>query len=154
VTADRATPARGGKATRRVSSSWSLNTATRPLDRPYLSTFAHPSTHCPIMASLLILRRPLPAPFSLGLGITTAFAAHSIYKPRPLLCDASPAARNISDAFHTYSHEAKVPVIRNGRPNPAAFKQLTAGSICGKLAPSGFAQIGGDILGAVVEHES
>jgi len=95
------------------------------------------------MASLLILRRPLLAPFSLGLGITTAFAAHSIYKPRPLLCDASPAARNISDAFHTYSHEAKVPVFRNGRPNPAAYRQLSAGSICGKLAPSGFAQIGG-----------
>lgn len=85
------------------------------------------------MASLLILRKPVLTPFSLGLGFTAAFTAHSLYKPRPLLCEASPAAQSISSTLHTYSRDAKVPVFRNGRPNPNAYKQLSAGSICGKL---------------------
>ena len=84
-----------------------------------------------MMTSTFLFRRPLSTQISIGLGITTAFATHSFYRPRPLLCDASPTARNISENFRLYSEEAKVPVFRNGRPNPAAYKQLSAGSICG-----------------------
>ena len=84
-----------------------------------------------MMTSTFLFRRPLSTPISIGLGITTAFATHSLYRSRPLLCDASPTARNISENFRLYSEEAKVPVFRNGRPNPAAYKQLSAGSICG-----------------------
>ena len=82
------------------------------------------------MTALHLLRRPGLAPLSLGLGITTTFATYSINALRPLRCDAPPT-RNVPDAFRAYSEEAKVPVFRNGRPNPAAYKQLSAGSICG-----------------------
>lgn len=137
------------------SGSFNLLDTVTSLSRSVIQSQSRTSINSlPFMASLLILRRPLLAPFSLGLGITTAFAAHSIYKPRPLLCDASPAARNISDALHTYSHEAKVPVFRNGRPNPAAYKQLSAGSICGKCPPPGLHRSEGTFLGVVAEHES
>ena len=84
------------------------------------------------MASFLLLRRPLFAPLSLGLGISAAFATHSVYTQirRPLLCEsASPVA---SDAFRTYTRDAKVPVVKNGRANPAAYKQISSGSILGE----------------------
>ena len=84
------------------------------------------------MTTLLLLRRPGMTSLSLGLGITTTFATYSFIALRPLRCDASPTTRNVPDTFRAYSEEAKVPVFRNGRPNPAAYKQLSAGSICGR----------------------
>ena len=50
-------------------------------------------------------------------------------RPRPLLCES--AAAQLSSTFNTYTKEAKVPVVRNGRPNPAAYKQISSGSILG-----------------------
>lgn len=82
------------------------------------------------MTALLLLRRPGLAPLSLGL-ITTTYATYSFTSLRPLRCDASSTTRNGPETFRAYSEEAKVPVFRNGRPNPAAYKQLSAGSICG-----------------------
>ena len=81
------------------------------------------------MASLLLLRRPFFTPFSIGLGITTAFAAHTYYRPRLLYCETATAS--ISDTFRTYSREARTPVVKNGRANPAAYKQISSGSILG-----------------------
>ena len=83
------------------------------------------------MTILVLLRRPGFAPLSFGLGITTTFAAYSRTASRPLRCDASPMIRDVPDTFRSYSEEAKVPIFRNGRPNPAAYKQLSVGSICG-----------------------
>lgn len=94
-----------------------------------ISNIIRPSSQ-PVMATLILLRRPL-AMSAIGLGITTAFAMHSFHRSRPLLCDASPAARNLSNTFRTYSEDARVPIFRNGRPNPAAYRQLSAGSISG-----------------------
>lgn len=37
----------------------------------------------------------------------------------------------ISDSFKTYSQDAKVPVFKDGRPNPQAYGQISAGSIAG-----------------------
>ena len=85
-----------------------------------------------IMTALLLLRRPGLTPLSLGLGITATFATYSFTALRPLRCDASPTTRNVLNNFHTYPEEAKVPIFRNGRPNPAAYKQLSAGSVCGR----------------------
>lgn len=83
------------------------------------------------MAFPLLLRPTLRSPLALGLGFTAAFATHQAYAlRRPLLCDSSPAAR-VQDTFRTYSDEARVPVFRHGRPNPAAYRQLSAGSILG-----------------------
>lgn len=84
------------------------------------------------MASILLLRRPILSPLTLGLGLglTTLYAAHSLqlHRPQRLLCDSSPT---LAGSFRTYQQEAKVPVVRNGRPNPAAYKQISSGSILG-----------------------
>ena len=93
------------------------------------------------MATLLLLRRPLLAPFSLGLGISSAFATHAYYTQvrRPMLCEsASPIA---SDVFHTYTRDAKVPVVKHGRPNPAAYKQISSGSVLGMWSWEGLVEV-------------
>ena len=84
------------------------------------------------MTTLLLLRRPGLTSLSLGLGVTTTFVTCPFTALRPLRCDTSPTTHNVPDTFRAYSEEAKVPVFRNGRPNPAAYKQLSAGSICGR----------------------
>ena len=38
----------------------------------------------------------------------------------------------VSESFKTYSRDAKVPVVRDGKPNPAAYRQVSAGSILGE----------------------
>lgn len=37
----------------------------------------------------------------------------------------------VSESFKTYSRDAKVPVFKDGRPNPAAYRQISAGSMIG-----------------------
>jgi len=71
----------------------------------------------------------------LGLGLTTAYAAHSFLRPSPsqyLYCDGSPSPVASSKDW-SYSHNANTPVVANGRPNPAAYKQISSGSILGLL---------------------
>lgn len=87
------------------------------------------------MASLLLPRsRPLFS-FSLGLGLSSLYATQAIYRQKPLLCEASGATpmATVSESFKTYSRDAKVPVFRDGRPNPQAYRQISAGSIAGLL---------------------
>lgn len=81
------------------------------------------------MASLLLTRRPFLTPFTLTLGLSTAFAAHAVGRPRLVYCDGPVAT--VSDSVRTYSRDAKVPVVKGGRPNPAAYKQISSGSILG-----------------------
>ena len=38
---------------------------------------------------------------------------------------------SVSESFKSYSRDAKVPVFKDGRPNPRAYRQVTAGSIVG-----------------------
>ena len=99
-------------------------------DAPFDSTtrsFTHSLLIALRMATLL-LRRPL----TLGLGLTSAFTFHSLLQSqsrRPLLCETSTGVR--SDSFNTYERDAKVPVIKNGKVNTAAYKQISSGSILG-----------------------
>lgn len=83
------------------------------------------------MAFLLLFRRPLLTPLSLGLGLSTAFVAHNFYTDarRPILCE-SPSLE--SSTFRNYKQDAKVPIVKQGRANPAAFKQISSGSILGE----------------------
>lgn len=37
----------------------------------------------------------------------------------------------VSESFKAYSRDARVPVFKNGRPNPQAYRQISAGSIVG-----------------------
>lgn len=55
----------------------------------------------------------------------------------------------VSESFKTYSRDAKVPVFKNGRPNPQAYGQLSAGSIFGRLDFL-FGEYVGNVLGVVV----
>ncbi|MCJ1339385.1 hypothetical protein MMC09_004674 [Bachmanniomyces sp. S44760] len=84
------------------------------------------------MASALLLRRPILTP--LTIGASSFFFAQSFSRPyrRHVLCD-SYAGGSLSDSFRTYSTDARVPVIENGRPNPKAYGQITSGSILGLL---------------------
>lgn len=85
------------------------------------------------MASLNLLRtRPLFS-VGIGLGISSLFATQALYRQRPLLCEGPGATpmNTVSESFKTYSRDAKVPIFKDGRPNPAAYRQLSAGSIIG-----------------------
>ena len=88
---------------------------------------------------LFLIRRPIQTttPLALCLGFSTALVlARPLIQPRLAYCDSpSPIARPsspISESLHSYSHDAKVPVFLDGwRPNPAAYRQISAGSILG-----------------------
>ena len=80
------------------------------------------------MASLLLFRRPLLSPVFIGIGLTAIFAARPFSNSRVLYCDASPSP---SSPFRNYAEDARVPVVRNGRINPVAYKQISGGSILG-----------------------
>ncbi|MCJ1247253.1 hypothetical protein MMC30_004467 [Trapelia coarctata] len=101
------------------------------------------------MASLLLFRRPLLAPLSVGLGLSTAFFAHNSFR-RPILCDSGSIGSN---SFQTYQRDAKVPVVKQGQVNPAAFKQISSGSILGLvggLAVSTFSKSLAFLIGLMV----
>ena len=85
------------------------------------------------MASFLLPRsRPLFS-LTLGLGLSSLYATQTLYRQKPLLCEAPGAAplTTVSESFKTYSQDAKVPVFKGGRPNPQAYGQISAGSIAG-----------------------
>jgi len=85
------------------------------------------------MASLLLPRaRPL-LPLSIGLGLTSIYATTATYRQKPLRCEAAGATplTTVSESFKAYSRDAKVPVVKDGKPNPNAIRQISAGSILG-----------------------
>lgn len=87
------------------------------------------------MATLLLPRsRPLFS-LTLGLGLSSLYATQAIYRQRPLLCEVSAGASrtSLSESFQSYARDAKVPVFKDGRPNPRAYRQISAGSIVGLL---------------------
>ena len=93
------------------------------------------------MASTLLplLRRPFltTTPLCLCLGASTILLASQTPSLRPRLplayCEPASASRptTVSETFQTYTRDAKVPIFVNGRPNPAAYRQISAGSILG-----------------------
>ena len=89
------------------------------------------------MASFLLLPRSRPLfSLTLGLGLSSLYATQSLYRQKPLLCEAAGATplTTVSESFKTYSRDAKVPVFKDGRPNPRAYGQISAGSILGMFA--------------------
>ena len=95
------------------------------------------------MPSILLLRRPL----AIGLGLTTFCATYSLLQPtrhsRLLYCDSH--ATPIASSLHSYSTDAKAPVLKNGRPNPAVYKQISLGSILGTCVRDSFVGWGGGV---------
>ena len=98
-----------------------------------------PTPH--LVMATLFLRRPFQTitPFTLCVGASTILLASQTASLRPRLalayCDSPstttrPTA-SVSETFQTYTRDAKVPIFANGRPNPAAYRQISAGSILG-----------------------
>ena len=86
------------------------------------------------MASLLLpCRRPILS--LVGVGLTSIYSSKAIYRQVPLRCDAPGATpmTTVSESLKTYSEDAKVPIIKDGRLNPDAYKQISAGSMLGTL---------------------
>lgn len=85
------------------------------------------------MASFLLPRsRPLFS-LTLGLGLSSLYASQALYRQKPRLCEGPGATplTTVSESFKAYSRDAKVPVFKDGRPNPRAYRQISAGSIVG-----------------------
>ncbi|CAL3965655.1 hypothetical protein PZA11_002547 [Diplocarpon coronariae] len=83
------------------------------------------------------LLRPLLRPQSLGLslGLTSYLSYHALNQ-RPLHLESSSSASPVVSSG-SYQRPAKVPVVREGRLNARAVRQVSAGSIAGLSA--GFA---------------
>ncbi|KAL2355750.1 hypothetical protein BJ546DRAFT_971627 [Cryomyces antarcticus] len=87
------------------------------------------------MASRILL--PRVSPLTLGLFTSSSLlAAHTLLQPNRyrLLCDTSlaPAAASSKDwSFSQYQAQARTPVVKDGRLNANAVRQVSAGSIMG-----------------------
>jgi len=99
------------------------------------------------MATFLLpaLRRPLLTTLTVGLGGFAFIGVQSMTTQirRPLLCDS----------YASYSRDTKVPVVKQGRVNPAAFRQISTGSIlglAGGLAVSTFSKSLAFLIGLFV----
>jgi hypothetical protein len=81
------------------------------------------------MASLLLR----PSALVVGLSFSSVLLAPLALRPRPLLlrCDASPEP--LAGREWLYTRDARTPVRSQGRWNPQALKQVSAGSILGTL---------------------
>lgn len=80
------------------------------------------------MASLL-----RPSALVVGLSFSSVLLAPLALRPRPLLlrCDASPEP--LAGREWSYTCDARTPVRSQGRWNPQALKQVSAGSILGLI---------------------
>jgi hypothetical protein len=84
------------------------------------------------MASLLL--RPLFRPQALGLGLGLSLATYHAMHQRPLRLDSRPIGSD-GNVFSTnsYSKNARTPIMKGGNLNPGAVRQISSGSIIGKL---------------------
>ncbi|MCJ1275609.1 hypothetical protein MMC21_003412 [Puttea exsequens] len=89
------------------------------------------------MASLYLLRtqsRPF-ATAIVGLGLSSLVLSQNIFQRRALLCEGPGATplTTLSERFKTHERDTRVPIVKDGRLNPQAYGQVSAGSICGLL---------------------
>ncbi|QIW98410.1 hypothetical protein AMS68_003928 [Peltaster fructicola] len=86
-------------------------------------------------SSLYSLRTPLLAA---GLGVSaTVCLRQQLGLRRSLLLDASSPLSQLSSAFHTYEAKNDAPLLKNGRLNGKAVRQISTGSVLGVLAGLG-----------------
>ena len=115
-----------------------IHSSKHSSSRSLFITSSSPVHQPKAMASLILSRsRPLFS-LTLGLGLSSLYATQALYRQKPLLCEASGATplTTVSESFKTYSQDAKVPVSKDGRSNPQAYRQISAGSILGTLHSS------------------
>lgn len=116
------------------------NPCTQEPDNKLSISSAEPSPHhllpppIPLLAASpmasLLLR---PSALVVGLSFSSVLLAPLALRPRPLLlrCDASPEP--LAGREWSYTRDARTPVRSQGRWNPQALKQVSAGSILGTL---------------------
>jgi len=73
-----------------------------------------------------LLLRPILRPQTLGLGVGLSLAAFHIARQPASRLDAGPIL-----STESYGSNAQVPVVRSGRLNPQAVRQISSGSIIG-----------------------
>jgi len=76
------------------------------------------------MASIFL--RPLLRPQTLGIGLGLSLATFHTMRQRPLCLDSASVFSG-----NSYRQNARTPVLRNGRLNPGAVRQISSGSIIG-----------------------
>ncbi|KAK8213191.1 hypothetical protein M8818_002489 [Zalaria obscura] len=89
----------------------------------------------------------------LGLGSAALFPSllSPYHKSRLLYCDSSVGPKDWS--LSQYQHDARTPIVKNGKLNSGAIKQLSSGSICGLiggLAVSAFSKPLALLLGLLI----
>ncbi|KAG4442576.1 hypothetical protein IFR05_001906 [Cadophora sp. M221] len=103
------------------------------------------------MATLLL--RPLIRPQTLGLGLGLSYLTHqTLFQQRAYRLDSSAAPPPLLSQ-DSYVRNAKVPVLKEGRLNEKAVRQISSGSIiglCAGLAVSTFSKSLALILGLLV----
>merc|ERR1712093_50677 len=116
----------------------------------------HPSLQPPLSKMATLLLRPLIRPQTLGLGLGLSFLTHQTLTQRPYRMDTSPLSSSSGGSIlsgDSYARNAKVPVVREGRLNESAVRQISSGSIiglCAGLAVSTFSRSLALILGLLV----
>lgn len=83
------------------------------------------------------LSKALTYGLGIGLASTTLLSLHQPQSRRLLQCDAAlaPTSSPKDWSFSQYQSEARAPVVRkDGSLNPSAVRQITKGSILGRLA--------------------
>merc|ERR1712093_893142 len=99
----------------------------------------HPSLQPPF-STLSKMATPLLRPQTLGLGLGLSFLTHQTLTQRPYRMDTSPLSSSSGGSIlsgDSYARNAKVPVVREGRLNESAVRQISSGSIIGvQVCPS------------------
>ncbi|PBP17062.1 hypothetical protein BUE80_DR012243 [Diplocarpon rosae] len=77
------------------------------------------------------LLRPLLRPQALGLGLgLSSYLSYHASNQRPLRLDSSSSRSSILSS-DSYQRNAKVPLVKEGRLNARAVRQISAGSVVG-----------------------
>ncbi|CZT05083.1 hypothetical protein WAI453_005414 [Rhynchosporium graminicola] len=100
------------------------------------------------MATLLL--RPRLRPQTLGLGLGFSFLTHQTLFQRPTRLDSASSGLLSRDS---YVQNARVPIVKQGKLNESAVRQISSGSIiglCAGLAVSTFSKSLALIIGLMV----
>ncbi|KAF2430355.1 hypothetical protein EJ08DRAFT_734143 [Tothia fuscella] len=83
------------------------------------------------MASRLLFRPLSPFVFTSTLCACPLIIAPLIIRRRPILMDTLQKPLGGGSSFSQYKSDSKTPVVKDGRMNPNAVKQISSGSILG-----------------------
>jgi hypothetical protein len=117
-----------------------VNKLPKPQHTILLSLYS--SLRPPAMA--FRLTSPFGSPLSIGIGLSAAYATSRLLLSRPrgsyrLACDNGTSSIGINE--WPVSREAQTPVLRKGRLNPGAVRQMSSGSILGQFVAASLVEV-------------